>query len=105
VLLFEVDGFDLRIDPAFLITVAVGTGLVTLALAWLIARDFREKPSTGAEGLVGMRGEVLIGGDGKGRIRVHGEDWRATWSGRLETGATVLVDQVDGLTLRVRSDG
>jgi membrane-bound serine protease (ClpP class) len=101
VLLFEVTGFDLSISPWILGGVAVGAGAIALALAWLILRDRRMKPATGAEGLVGMIGVVTVGGDGRGRVSVHGEDWAALWKGDLPEGRRVRVVRMDGLTLEV----
>ncbi|MBW2253698.1 MAG: nodulation protein NfeD [Deltaproteobacteria bacterium] len=101
VLLFEVTGFDLSISPWILGTVTLGAGATALMLAWLILRDRREKPATGAEGLVGMIGLVMVGGDGGGRVSVHGEDWAALWIGDLPEGRRVRVVRMDGLTLEV----
>jgi membrane-bound serine protease (ClpP class) len=60
----------------------------------------RYRVQTGAEGLVGKRGQVI----GPGRVRVHGEIWNASGEVPLETGAQVRVAAVDGLTLRVEPE-
>jgi membrane protein implicated in regulation of membrane protease activity len=60
----------------------------------------RYRVQTGAEGMVGERGEVI----GPGRVRVRGEIWSASGEGPLETGAQVRVAAVDGLTLRVEPE-
>lgn len=105
VLLFDVTGFDLSISPWILATVAAGAGAIALILAWLIVRDRQVKPSTGAEGLVGMSGTITVGGEGRGRVTVHGEDWAARWKGDLPEGRRVRVVRMDGLTLEVTHDG
>jgi membrane-bound serine protease (ClpP class) len=61
----------------------------------------RYRVSTGAEGLVGERGEVI----GPDRVRVHGEIWSATAGSELTPGQRVRVAAVDGLTLTVEPDG
>jgi len=105
VLLFEVPGFDLRVDTGNVIAVC-GTVLVAaLVLGVAVRRAMRRKVQTGAEGLVGAAGLVLRGGEGGGWVRVDGEEWRARWSGGLAPGAPVRVTALDGLTLEVSNNG
>lgn len=60
----------------------------------------------GREGLVGRRATVVEPLAPVGRVRLEGETWRArSVSAAVERGATVAVEGVDGLTLRVRRDG
>jgi membrane-bound serine protease (ClpP class) len=62
----------------------------------------RYRVQTGAEGMVGERGEVIEGfAGGAGRVRVRGEIWTARSEGALEPGERVRVIEVDGLTLEV----
>jgi membrane protein implicated in regulation of membrane protease activity len=56
---------------------------------------------TGAEGLVGERGEVIVRGAPLGRVRLRGESWNARSEEPLERGDEVRVEAVDGLTLVV----
>jgi membrane protein implicated in regulation of membrane protease activity len=60
----------------------------------------RYRVTTGAEGMVGERAEVI----GPGRVRVHGEIWRARGSEAEGEGQTVRVAGVDGLTLVVEPE-
>ena len=59
----------------------------------------RYRVTTGAEGMVGERAEVI----GPGRVRVRGEIWSARGRGD-ERGETVRVAAVDGLTLVVEPE-
>jgi membrane-bound serine protease (ClpP class) len=63
----------------------------------------RYRVTTGAEGIVGERGEVVESVDptGRLRVRVRGELWNARSSEPLGTGRLVRVTGVDGLTLEV----
>jgi membrane protein implicated in regulation of membrane protease activity len=61
----------------------------------------RYRVTTGAEGLVGERAEVIERCDPEGRVRVRGEIWRARGARPLERGERVAVSAVDGLTLQV----
>jgi membrane protein implicated in regulation of membrane protease activity len=60
----------------------------------------RYRVQTGAEGLVGQRGEVI----GPDRVRVRGEIWSASGAGQLITGDLVRVAAVEGLTLVVEPE-
>ena len=70
---------------------------------WFWIRFLRRyRVQTGAEGMVGERGEVIERFEaGSGRIRVRGEIWAARASAELATGQGVRIAGVDGLTLEV----
>ncbi len=77
------------------ITLVLGGGW---AFAMAKAVAIRRSPvSVGPFEIVGMRGTVREGG----MVYVHGELWRARSSEPLATGQSVIVDALDGLTLRV----
>jgi membrane protein implicated in regulation of membrane protease activity len=57
----------------------------------------RQRPLTGAEGLVGERG-TLIAGD---RVRIRGTTYPARATG-AEPGDDVIVERAEGMTLFVR---
>lgn len=119
-------GFDLvLIGSAFMLGGAVGlwlqdtnTGLIVagvLCLAYLalgrrwVRRRIRSKhlPSN-ADALLGQSGVVVarIGEHEPGRVKVRSEEWLASpaagVTGPLEPGTVVVVESVDGVTLRVR---
>jgi membrane-bound ClpP family serine protease len=68
----------------------------------------RRRARCGAEGLIGRQGVVRHTLDPQGQVMVDGALWRArrSWAEEDEAppaaGEPVVVDQVDGLTLRVR---
>src|ERR687891_105844 len=57
----------------------------------------RERPRSGAEGMVGEHGTLM----GQGRVRIRGTSYRARLLGG-GTGDRVVVEGVDGMTLIVR---
>ena len=67
-------------------------------------RAYRRKVVTGAEEMIGARGEVLDWRGQKGHVFVHGERWRASSSAPLTKGKTVSVIALDGLKLTVEPD-
>ena len=73
-------------------------------LCWI--RFLRRYPvGTGAEGLVGERGEVLVRCAPLGRVRLRAESWNARCEEPLERGEEVRVEAVEGLTLVVAGAG
>ena len=61
----------------------------------------RKRPTTGAEGLVGETGIVTVTLAPEGRVKVHGEIWRAQAQGQVEAGSKVRVKAVEGMMLTV----
>jgi membrane-bound serine protease (ClpP class) len=64
----------------------------------------RYRVTTGAEGLIGLTGEVIESCDPRGRIRLRGEIWHARCPAGAGIGERVRVIGVDGLTLEVESE-
>jgi membrane-bound serine protease (ClpP class) len=61
----------------------------------------RYRVTTGAEGLIGQRAEVLERCEPDGRVKAMGEIWAATSSSPVAAGERVRIVAVEGLTLRV----
>ena len=59
--------------------------------------------TTGAEGMVGEKGEAITRCTPRGRVRVRGEIWNARCAEGAEEGAQIVVAAVEGLTLVVRT--
>jgi membrane-bound serine protease (ClpP class) len=90
-------------DPWRLILL-VAAAFVEVGEVYLWIRFLRRyRVTTGAEGMVGQRGEVISRCDPVGRVRVHGEIWNARCEGGAEVGERVVVAAVEGLTLLVES--
>ena len=101
-LLFDVEGSDLTVDPAIILA-AVGTlSAFVLVVTFLVVKSQRRKATLGFEGLIGEVGEVRERLDLKGKVFVHGEVWNAQGSERLLPGDRVEVVGHDGMILKVR---
>ena len=87
--------------------VVIGTALASAALIVLILGAIvhaRKKPVvTGHEALIGAAGEAVFWDGQEGRVRVHGEIWRARADAPLTAGTAVKVIRRDGLVLVVQS--
>ena len=64
----------------------------------------RYRVTTGAEGLLGERAEVIEPCDPRGKVRVRGEIWNARATVRLGAGAPARVIAVEGLMLHVEPE-
>ncbi|MBW1682173.1 MAG: nodulation protein NfeD [Deltaproteobacteria bacterium] len=98
IMLFEDVGVSIKVMAPTILLVG-GFFVVLAALAF---RAYRGKPKGGMEGLIGEVGSVEEAIDPEGLVFVHGEYWRARSREKLEKGARVVVEDMDGLVLRVR---
>lgn len=95
--------FALLDPPLGVIALALGA-VVEIGEAYLWTRYLgRIRVRTGAEGLVGQRGEVIEECRPRGRVKLAGEIWHAECGLPAGAGAgeEVLVTAVRGLTLEV----
>ena len=82
-------------------------GLVLGAFAFITHRalvpSLRRKKVTGAEGMIGLTGEVVVSLTPKGVIKVSGEHWQAKCLDEdIEAGEEVEIVRIDRLKLEVR---
>jgi membrane-bound serine protease (ClpP class) len=80
-----------------------GVAAVGAVVVFLLARSLFHRQVAGAEGLLGTTAVVdtAIAPTGGGRVRVHGELWRAEASEPLEPGVRVRILEVRDLVVRV----
>ena len=101
-LLLGGDGGAARVSLWVIGTVVAATVAFFAFVVGAAIRSQRPKPVTGQEGLLGERGTALTDLKPAGKVFVHGEYWDARSEEPIEEGAPVIVDQVDGMRLRVR---
>lgn len=104
VLLMEEDvpGFAIAwelIGPAALVL-----GAIFIALSTFVLRARRRPVVAGPEQMRGSLGSVIEWKTAEGRVRVHGEAWRARSPHRLRAGQRVRVIDIDGLTVEVEPE-
>lgn len=88
--------------PLTTIVLVVGTtgGLMALVVG-AAARSFNRQPVTGQEGMIGATGVVKKRLDPTGTVALGGTLWTAQSNVPIDVGATVRVEAVEGLKLRV----
>ena len=94
-----VPGYTL--SPAVIAGAAIATALLFLVALALLLRARKRAVVTGGEALLGAAGEVVAWQGDEGRVRVHGEVWRAGARVPMQPGAHVKVIGRDGLVLMV----
>ncbi len=95
-------GFIFLDPPLNVVALAAGALLeVGEAVLWVrYLKRFRV--TTGAEGLVGQRADVVEACEPRGRVRIMGEFWHAVCPEGATEGEAVEVVAVDDLTLTVK---
>lgn len=94
-------GFDLSLSVVAAATAT--TAAFFLLLLSLLLRSRRRAVITGKEALVGADGEAVAWEGAEGRVRVHGEIWRARSAAPVTPGTRIKVTDRDGLVLVVES--
>lgn len=102
-MLFESPLPFFKLSLSVILPAAAVTALFFIMTFRLAYRAFRSRPTTGAEGLVGLEGsaktEVTPGG---GMVFVHGEFWSAYADEPIPKGERIVVEAVKGLKVKVR---
>lgn len=68
----------------------------------LALQAYKQKPVTGAEGLVGLEGRAKTDIHKEGMVFVHGETWKAWSDEPIKAGEKVIVEKMEHLKLKVR---
>ena len=101
--LFEPEGST--IDFGVSIPIIIGAAIASAGLSFAVlgaAMKARRRPAaTGAEEMIGSRGQVVEWQAGRGNVRVHGEIWSARSDREVKSGDSVRVMRREGLTLIV----
>jgi membrane-bound serine protease (ClpP class) len=105
IMLMDTDAPGFGISWQLVGGVALAASASLLLLMTLLARSHRGPVITGQEQMLGSRARVLDWQDGIGRVRAHGEIWRARGPADLAAGQEVRVIAIDGLTLEVDTPG
>ena len=105
IMLMDTDAPGFGISWEVIGGVSLTAAALLLLLMAMLTRSQRRAVVTGQEEMVGSRARVIDWHGGAGRIRVHGEIWRARGPVDLAPGQEVRVRAIDGLTLEVEAPG
>ena len=102
IILFDAEGGGFGVAWPLIATTAAVSAAFFFGVVYLALRARRRAVVSGAEELIGSRGEALEDfAQGTGRVRVHSEEWQARAAGPIQRGARVKVTGRDGLVLVV----
>jgi membrane-bound serine protease (ClpP class) len=104
VMLLETDVPGYGISWMLIGSIAVVSAGFFLLVMLLLMQARRRAVVSGPEEMIGSKGRVVEWSGHDGRIRVHGELWRARSARPLKPGRTVRVVNIENLTLVVESD-
>ncbi len=74
---------------------------ISLLGYWKMLRVQRQPPVVGTRAMIGGRADVISSKGAEIKVRYRGELWRAISPHVLQRGQRVIIEDVDGLTLRV----
>ncbi len=83
---------------------ALAAALLLMLMMTMMARSHARPVATGQEEMIGSPGLVLEWHGRDGRVRVHGEIWRAEGPEGLAPDQTIRVKAIHGLTVEVRPE-
>jgi membrane-bound serine protease (ClpP class) len=94
----------LFLPPAPAAFVSIPLFLVFFWLAWVMWKDFRRPVTTGIEGLMGGKAEVVSKTRDGAKVLLRGELWDAESSDELSAGESVRVTSFKRMRLVVRRE-
>ena len=92
------------LPPGQAAIVSVPLFLVFVWLAWVTWKDMRRPVSTGIEGLMGEKAQVVAKTRDGAKVSLRGELWDALSDDELTMGDTVRVTKFERMKLVVRKD-
>jgi len=93
----------IQIPLPIVILIAILAGALIFMIHKVVILDFRRRPVTGREGMIGTKGRVVKTLSPIGTIIVGSEYWRAkSVNGSIGVGEDVEIVGLDGLTLKVK---
>lgn len=103
-LLFESVDPVMRVSRGLIFGVTASFGGIMILLAGFLLRNRRRQAMGGKEGMVGLKGraQTALNPGTTGQVFVHGEIWSANTAEPVSVGEPVVVESVDGLTLKVK---
>ncbi len=101
IMLIDTDAPGFGVSPILIGSIAAVSAGLFLFVIMMLMRARQRAVVTGPEEMIDSRAEVIDWQGRKGRVRAHGEIWRAEADQELPPGQAVRVTDIDGLTLTV----
>ena len=101
-MLFESPVPALRVSLKVMIPTIVLTTLFFVAIIGLAVKAQMRKPTTGAEGMIGEKGDAVTPVHEDGKVFLKGEHWNAYSADMIDEGENIVVVGMKGLKLEVK---
>ncbi|MBD3611228.1 MAG: nodulation protein NfeD [Hydrogenovibrio crunogenus] len=101
IILMDTDAPGFGIDLSVIITFAVISALILIAVVHLALKSYRQPIVSGVQELVGAEARVVEDFDRQGHVIIHGEHWQAISQTPLKQNQMVKVTGLKNLTLTV----
>ncbi|MFQ5671872.1 MAG: nodulation protein NfeD [Nitrospinales bacterium] len=102
VMLIDSDDPNMQISRAVLFPTMAVSLLIAGGVFYLAMKAHERRPVSGIDSLIGEKAKAKTELNPEGSVSLHGETWRAECEGRIEAGATVVVEAVEGLKVKVK---
>lgn len=97
-------GLFLFLSPGQATLLSIPLFLIFFWLAWVMWKDFKRPVTTGIEGLMGDRAQVVSKMKYGAKVSLRGELWDAVSNDELTVGETVKVTGLEGMKVVVRKE-
>jgi membrane-bound ClpP family serine protease len=95
--------FDVELPIPVIVILVLGLGTFIFIVHRAVVPAILRRKTSGAEGMIGMTGEVTESLKPKGIVKIKGEYWKAVCvEGNVDKGEDVEVLGIKGLNLEVR---
>jgi membrane-bound serine protease (ClpP class) len=92
---------EMRVNLLTALAVSIPFGIIAVFLMSLVIRAHTKPVVTGEQGMIGEIGVARTEIAPAGKVFVHGEIWNAVAESPVHAGASVRVESLDGLVLKV----
>jgi membrane-bound serine protease (ClpP class) len=96
----------MKVSLSVILGFAIPMAMLSIFILRFVFRMHTARAQTGQSGMVGEKGEAqsVITKEQEGKVYVHGELWNAVSEEEIQKGEKVIVDQVDGMILKVKKE-
>jgi len=105
-MLFNYSDPAMRVSLYVIVPIILAMGLFFFLATWLSIKTLFRKPVSGASSLVGAQGDARTNIDSAGgKVFTAGAHWNAVSKTPISSGSKIVVESVDGMTLKVKQMG
>jgi len=104
VILMDTDSVGYKLSIPMIVSLAVASAAFFMVVLRMAVSIHRHAVVSGAEQMIGSRGEAMEDFTVEGRVRSHGEIWNARTSVPVRQGQPVRITALEGLTLKIKPE-